>query len=420
MSLPFGCDTKAHTLMNFGACVLFASACFLLAACEEEPGAVPPSSVRDVATFVAGADDAAADSDGETGIREIGDFHFSRDTLPAADRVYFIYGDDLWEIEGDGDTGIVAEDLTIVSYSASATGDRLAILFLERDESGRDQPEITILEPDGEVMVSLSEFDGEFDLSKMSPIQSIAMNPAGESLALTHQNGAVTLVTLEGEIKQLLQPSIEHQPGRLAWSMDGQFIAYLDPWMPDETSSLFVMVPGRDIQHALVHATSDGEGVVRARWIPGSSYIAVIRSSGSTISHGGDLFLVDVETGNQELLMSSGEIAPVAGLVDIAPSPDGEWLAATAFVPGDVYPRFAGLWMIDLQRGMNSEIETVRNGVVTDLWWLGDDLLVRTVDEPRTSLPGTYTGREEFRLLEIDPVSGRVSERYPDEGADHD
>jgi hypothetical protein len=407
-------------LIRFGACVLVAFACFLLTACEEEPGAVPPSSVRDVATFVADSDDAATDSDGETGIRELGDFHLSTDTLSPADRVYFVYGDDLWQIKDDGDIGIVAEDLTIVSYSASATGDRLAILFLERDESDREEPGITILESDGEVLFSLSDFDGEFDLNQMSPIQSIAMSPAGESMALTHQNGAMTLVTLEGELKQLLPPSIEHQPGRLAWSVDGQFLIYLDPWMPDEPSSLFVMVPGRDIRQELVQATSDGEGVVRARWIPGSTYVAVIRASGSTISHGGDLFLVDVETGRQELLMSSGEIAPVAGLVDIAPSPDGEWLAATAFVPGDDYPRFAGLWMINLRSGLSSEIEAVGNGVVTDLWWLGDNLLVRTVDEPRTSLPGTYTGREDFRLLEIDPDNGRVTERYPDEDADDD
>jgi hypothetical protein len=27
-------------------------------------------------------------------------------------------------------------------------------------------------------------------------------------------------------------------------------------------------------------------------------------------------------------------------------------------------------------------------------------------------LPGTYTGREPFRLLEIDPESGDIDERY--------
>ena len=405
------CDNPAQGWVG-GAWLLPAmlAAVVLLSGCEDDPGAPPPGAFDQMAT--AAASDPEELDDEPVGFTGLGDFEFSDSPLPAAERIYFAYGNDLWQISPDSAPSTVAEDLTVAGYSSSASGDRLAVLNLDRDDDGEELIDLTVFTPEGQVLFGLDGVDDDVDTTEMMLLESVAMNPDGDAMAVTHRNGAMTLLTLDGSARQLMQPSIDHRPGRLTWSSDGQFLAYLDPWMPNESSSLYVHVPARDIRQALVHPTSDGQGVVRARWIPGTPFIVMVKSSGSTISHGGDLFLVDAETGRQELLMSSGAIAPVAGIVDIAPSPDGQWLAATGFVPGDEYPGFAGLWMTNLRSGLQSEIAIESGQFVTDLWWLGDALLVRTIADPQTSLPGTYTGRESFRLLEVDPESGQVTERY--------
>ena len=401
------CDNSAQRrLPGLAFLALLGVILMTLGACDDDPGAPPdPGAVSQMATAVAGSDEQADGPD--AGFQALGDFEFTTDPLPDSERIYFSVGGDLWRLPDQGAPDQVTEDLSIASYSFNATGDVLAVLSLNRNDD-REVVEVAILDPDGDPRLEISSEDSR----ALRSSESVAMTPPGDAVAVTGQDGAISLISLDGEIQPLLQASLQHRPGRLAWSSDGQFLSYLDPWMPDESSSLYVHVPARDIRQEIVQPGSDGHGVIRARWIPGTPYIVMIKDSGSTISHGGDLFLVDVETGRQELLKSSGSIAPVAGVVDIVPSPDGEWLAATGFVPGDDYPGFAGLWLINLQSGLEEEIELDNGETITDLWWLGDELIVRAIDQPQTSLPGTYTGRETFRLLEIDPQDGSVEERY--------
>ena len=396
------CDNRAQVTYSGGVVLaLLGLVLFVLNACEDDPGAPPePGAVSQMATAVADSNGDADDPDG--GFQALGDFEFATDPLPEAGQIYFSVGSDLWKLPEQGEPARVTGDLSIASYSFNAIGDALAVLSLDRDDD-RELAEVSILDEDGDAQFELSSEDSEH----LRAIESVALNPTGDALALTQQDGAMSLIMLDGEVSPLLHASIQHRPGRLSWSSDGQFLAYLDPWMPDEASSLYVHVPARDIRQQIVQPGSDGHGVIRARWIPGTPYIVMIKDSGSTISHGGDLFLVDVETGRQELLKSSGSIAPVAGLVDIVPSPDGEWLAVTGFVPGDEHPGFAGLWLINLQSGLEEEIDVENGATITDLWWLGDDLVVRAIERPETSLPGTYTGREPFRLLEILPGCGQ-------------
>ncbi|TVR73904.1 MAG: hypothetical protein EA415_06685 [Sphaerobacteraceae bacterium] len=387
----------------------------MLAACLDDPGAPPPGAFT--SSTPTPSENGAGFDDQPDGYSGLGDFEFSTDSLPPAERIYFAYGEDIWQIDQSGDVSEVTSDLQVAGFSSSASGDLLAVLHLERD--GDDEAiELSVFDDDAEEIFSLDSIPTEYDIRQIGSIDSVVISPTGSSLAVTFQNGAMSLVSLDGEVRQLLQPSGAIQPGRLSWSSDGQFLAYLDPWMSGEQSSLYVQVTARDLREPLADAGESAQGILRARWVPGSPYVVFVKSSGSTISNGGDLFMVDAESGRQELLMSAGEIAPVAGIVDIAPSPDGEWLAATGFVPGDDHPAFAGLWIKNLQSGLRTEIDLDSSDPVTDLWWFGDELLVRTIDEPRTSLPGTYTGREGFRLLQIDPESGDVSERFADESGE--
>jgi hypothetical protein len=388
----------------------------LLSACDEdERRAVAPGAVSDRATAVADDDDEdpveAPRTQGsplENGVLGI--------ALPRAERVYFARGGEVWQIPVEGDPAPVLSDAGVAGFSPSATGHRLAVLERElRDDDEREHTMLSLVLPGGFPMFELSENDDFVDVDGLSLIDSIALTPAGNTLAMTHQNGAMTMVTFDGNAQQLIDPELGRNPGRLEWSSDGRFIAYLDPWLPNEPSGLYVLVPETGVRQVLVSSPEEGTGVGRAKWIPGTSHLVYTRSSGSTIPHGGDVFVVDALTGEQQLLLSSGEIAPVAGAVDLAVSPDGEIAALTAFIPGDEYPAFAGLWTIDLLTGDLERVPVEGGHSVTDIWWLGDNLLYRVIDEPRSKLPGIYTGLEDFRLLEYDPRTSRTTERFVDE-----
>jgi hypothetical protein len=407
------CDIRAHLAGRLGirTVPLLVLLCLILSACLDDPGAPPPGAFTSQPTATPDPM-TASEHTGEFG--GLGDFEFSTDPLPAAEQIYFSFGTDIWRLNTNGDPEPVVRDLQIAGFSTSARGDYIAVMHLDRDDDDDETIDVSVFDEDGGAVFTLDAVASEYDVRAIGDIEAVAISPSGASLALTFQNGAMSLVTLDGEVRQLLQPSNDMRPGRLAWSSDGQFLTYLDPWMPNQPSGLFVLVPARDLREPLADAGEDQQGILRARWVPGTPYVVFVKSSGSTIAHGGDMFMVNAETGRQELLMSAGEIAPVSGVVDIAPSHDGEWLASTGFVPGDDHPAFAGLWLTNLQSGLRTEIDLDSDALVTDLWWLGDRLVVRSIDEPQTSLPGTYTGRESFQLLEIDPESGAVNELFAD------
>lgn len=382
----------------------------IAAACDDSvERAVSPDSVRRLVTTVSDENAEATDADETAGFIEQ---PVLEQVLPPAERVYFTQGGDVWRAPVDGEPLPVTRDEPVIDFSASANGNRVAILRIERDAGGgaeRAMPSIRL--PDGETLIDLTALRADFDIDQLSPIESLAMAPVGDQLAMTHRDGSVSLVTIAGDVEQVLEPG-DGRPGRLDWSSDGRFLAYLDPWLPNEPSALYLLIPERGIRQVLVQPSQGGYGVVQASWIPGTSKIVYIKASESTIPNGGDVFVVDATTGERQLLLSSSEIAPVAGAVDLAVSPDGETVGITGFAPGNEYPTFSGIWLFTLPGGDHYELTVDFDGVVTDLWWLGERLMFRSIDEPRTALPGTYTGQEAFTLYTYDPRTGGLEERY--------
>jgi hypothetical protein len=399
---------------------LFAAS--LLAGCDEEvQRAISPGGVSDH------TDDAAEQNDeGQGAVIESTDdasLAIGQRLLTAAERVYLAYGGDIWRIGPVGSPLPVVEDLEVVGFSANARGDRLALLHVERagdDEDGEERRVLSIVQPESGARHDVTPIvEAAFD-ADLGQIESISSSPDGTALAFAYQSGAITVAGLDGTVRTVVGSRDGRSPATIRWSADGIFLLYLDPGLPAEPSELWIASTEQDLRQVLVDPESDTSGVVDAVWIPGTTKIAYVVASSGTIRHGGDLFLIDILSGERELLISAGQFAPVAGVVDIAISPGGDRLAFTAYVPGNPYPEFSGLWMIDLEKRSGIEIELDDGGTVTDLWWLGEDLLFRAIDEPRTSLPGTYTGLESFKIYEYNPMTRVLRERYDDRDEDDD
>jgi hypothetical protein len=394
------------TLVSMALSIL--AVAVLASGCEEDQRAIPPGVVRQSPTAI--PDQEVSDSQGMGGIR---DDDATGMTLPNALWVYFTHGGDVWRLPINGDPEPVIQTQSVVAVSPSALGDRLAAITVQPgDESDEERTVFSILDPDGSVALEIENVQEHLDEFDLDWIEDLALAPAGDVLALSHSSGAISVITMTGEIQVVIAPESGPQPGTLQWSADGNFLAYLDPWMPNQPSSLYVAVPESGVRQVMAHAARNQYGVISAAWVPGTTYLAYVASSGSTIPHGGDLFLVDILDGERTLLLSSGSFAPVAGLVDIAVSPHGRQLAATIYVPGDQRPAFHSLYLIDTITGEREIVPVERNHAVTDLWWLGGKLVYRAIDEPRTARPGLYTGLEAYILVEYDPETGETRQRH--------
>jgi hypothetical protein len=405
----FHIDVRARSrLWRFPVVVALITLTMLLAACEEEEHrAVSPGVAKSLATAVAqnGPIDGTTPDAGHAL-----DSDLEMVLLPDSDRIYFPFGGDLWEMPAVGDPDTVIESREIAGYSASATGNVLAALFSER-RGDDDVLQVEMLRPDGTPMLTMDQLGLSDDLQGTMIIESLALSPTGDRLAVTDRDGGMHVAGLDG-LHQLIDPSLNRQPGQMRWSSDGSLVAFLDPWLPGEASALYVIVVETGQRQVLVQRGDDGAGVVRSSWIPGTSLIVYTKESRSTIRHGGDVFLVDAMTGEQRLLLSAGQFAPVAGVVDFTVAPTGDKMVFTVFTPGDPVPGFDGLYLLDFRSGELDDIAVERGHIVTDVWWLGDSVLYRAIDEARTSLPGAYTGQEQFWLVEYSPATGRQDVRF--------
>src|SRR6185503_1142983 len=150
----------------------------------------------------------------------------------------------------------------------------------------------------------------------------------------------------------------------LAWSVDGggqaEAIALGEPgetvvdaaWSPTGEAIGFIATQGHDRDRALqvldlqsgrkhrVVESGNNRLVVEFTWLPDGT--ALLFTEGGDLEgavSGIDLWSVDADGGNRELVASAGTVAPVARITDVRPSPDGRSVAYAVLVPGDRGPR---------------------------------------------------------------------------------
>lgn len=326
---------------------------------------------------------------------------------PQASRIYFTHGGDLWQIPREGDPAPVVTDRDIIAFAPSPDGEQVAVVFAGEDDLGSGST-VAIVAADGSVELELPESG---PAESPAPVRALAWSPSGLAVAVARQDGSLTLVDIDGTVQTLAPAQNGSLPDDLSWSPDGTLLAYRDPALPGQPSSLYVVSAATGERQTLVAGDEDA-AVLDLAWLPGRHALAYVLSSTGSIDGGGDVFVVPAAGGPSRLLVSAGQFAPVAGVVNLAAAPDGRTLAMSVYIPGEDHALFHGLWLLDLATMDLSEVPTARGEAVTDLWWTEGHLFARAVDEPRLVRPGIYTGTEPFTLYDIDLVTLQIRERY--------
>lgn len=328
--------------------------------------------------------------------------------LPERQRIFFTRQGDLWQLPVNDGAGAVVTGRDILAFSASPTGEQVAVAV---EVEGKQ--EFLLLNADGSTALRINP-EEQPPLATGGETLSIAWSPQGSTIALSREDGSITVVNDGGIARQIVPPRAGARPGALSWSPDGRMLAFLDPSLPSQATSLWVVSrEGGDLKR-LVEAQSPSHSVKTMSWVPASHSIVYVQATPGAVGFAGDIFLMDVTNGRPRLLQPAGQFAPVAGAHALAVTADGSALAFTVFVPGEGRQRFHGLWLHDFESGRLTQISTAPGEAVADLWWAAGQLFYRAIPEVNVSMAGVYTGVEPFALRQIAPLQGSKTpiERY--------
>ena len=325
---------------------------------------------------------------------------------PEARRIYFLRGGDLWQLPVDNLAAPVVTGQDILAYSPAPDGERVVVVSQQQPAGGSGGEQIALVRADStvELRVAAGSLPGD-----QQPIVSVAWAPHAKSVAVARADGGIEIVNADGTARELV-PSGTPNPGDLAWSPDGRTLAWMAPISADKATGLFTVAVAGGQPRQVVAAADASTAVVAATWLPGRGTLAFVRRNAGVA--GGDVFEVSDTGGGSSVLISAGQFAPVAGIVHLAASPDGRYLAATVFVPGSDRPQFQSLRLVDLTTNTVTEMPTAPGEVVTDVWFASGQLIFRAIDESHATATGTYTGTEPFGLYQVDLATLALHERY--------
>lgn len=329
--------------------------------------------------------------------------------VASARRVFFTRGGDLWQLPPEGSATPIITGRNLLAFAASPDGERVAVVS-EADigVGGQANEEFAVVAADGTpVLRTLIPSVG----SARETVRSIAWTADGRAVAMARADGSITLVGDDGTMRLLVPPQPGHAPGALAWSPSGRTLAYLDPTGASAPASLHAVSIEGGADRVLVRGSARG-AVLAAAWLPDGGSLAFVLSTTGMVEGSGDIFTIDPDGGAPTLLVSASQFAPVAGVAGLAVSPSGQYLAFTVAVPGPEHAAFQSLRLLDRASGKVVEVPVRRDQTVVDLWWVGNQLVYRTIEDANVVVPGVYSGTEPFILLQFDPSTGEIQQRY--------
>lgn len=314
-------------------------------------------------------------------------------TRGAAGRFYFESDGALWTMAPRADeVNPVFEPAigtSIRALAASPRGDRVAAVLV-RTEDEADVADLVVLAEDGEEVARYDNI-GALGPDPNGRVVSLDWSPQGEKLLVALSPGGLVAVQLTGdaEPKLIVSGGVASRPEQAAWSPTGEDVGFLAT-TEDERASIYVagVAATPTSPRALLPDDGSRPTIFDWAWLPDGR--SLLFSEERDLTSTADLWRINSDGTDRELVASAGSVAPVARIVGAEPSRDGRAVAYLVIVPGDGNDVFDSLWVRDLSTNHGYRIQVPSGTSVTDVWWTDAGLMFRAI--PGNQYTSKYNG----------------------------
>ena len=337
-------------------------------------------------------------------------------TLEGTERAFFRNGRDFWSIT-TGEEPDVSETLPpgtrFGAYATSPHGQRAAIVIISDVD---DQPVETVhIVANSQLGPPVTPQRFTAGPDAQSAIHSLVWSRDATRIAIVYDEPVIEILEIARAdagppqiVQQFALPDGYRSIERIDWATTSAGIAILAE-TPSGAGSLWIASPAGDL-FEVPGATLDGQrSIADIAWLPGRGRIAFVEERGSSPMAGGSMFSIAPDGTGRELLVSSGNFAPAAELINISASPGGNFIAFTVYVPGSGGDEtFHSGWIANIDSGDVTQIPVSTGFRITDFWWMVDGLLWRAVHRS-ADVPGPlteYAGFEPFLIGMFNPDDG--------------
>jgi dipeptidyl aminopeptidase/acylaminoacyl peptidase len=304
----------------------------------------------------------------------------------AVPRVFIALGDAVWSIASNGNADRLfdaPEGSSILAIDASPSAQQVAIL-LQASADGLPKSEVIVLDASGELLTRVAEVEGIAATPVAATVagtQTIDWSPQGDRVLVSLPNGKIADLVVGEDIAPGALDVVAELGSTIdpRWSPTGETIAFISESSDGRSRSLMILDRS---DGAISEVVTPGEGrlVVDFAWMPdGVSLLFTEGGEPGRAATGIDLWRVDADGQNRQLVVSAGTVAPVARIANLSPSPDGRSVAYSVLVPGPSGPLVDSVWVREYESGVGFRIPLPSVSSVEDIWWTDEGLILSVV-----------------------------------------
>ena len=336
----------------------------------------------------------------------------------APSRLFVVSGETVWSVSSAGEATrafAAPADLRVLAVDQSPSAGEVAVL-LEPEPAAAGEWTVLIADSAGEVVKRIDATGSGAALATPiaranSAAPVVDWSPQGDRVLVAPRGESITTLSLaDDEEPEVFDPEDDATIVAPAWSPTGETIAYVASSDAARQRSLRMLDIPQGTVADIVDA-ADGRVVVEFAWMPdGVSLLFTEGGSAGGVS-GIDLWRIDADGQNRELIASAGTVAPVAQITRVRPSPDGRAVAYAVLVPGADGPRVDSVWVRDLESRIGFSIALPSVASVDDIWWTDQGLVIQitttaTPERPEATQALLLVGHDgAVRALWAAPVS---------------
>jgi hypothetical protein len=335
-------------------------------------------------------------------------------TLDPAQRVFFRNGRDFWSFSEGEASAVLPQGTRFGAYATSPHGQRAAIVIIS-DEDNVPTEAVHII-ANGNLGPPLTPERLTGGPEAQASIHSLVWSRDATRIAVVYDEPALAILEIarpDGGPPQIVSevalPDHYRRIQKVDWEITSRGLGVLAE-TPSGVGSLWMASLDGELYEVPEASLGGKRSVSDIVWLPGRGRIAFVeeRTPDAPLI-GGSMFSIAPDGSGRELLVSSGNFAPAAEIVQISASPGGSHIAFTVNVPNvQGEDTFHSAWIVNIDSGVTTEIPLMPGFGVTDFWWMTDGLLWRAVhqDTGGEGAVSTYAGYEPFAIGLFNPDDG--------------